>query len=852
MKTSRKRVVITGMGILSSLADNIDDFKQALFNKKCGVTDSERFSKWFDNARAAEVLHDIDYTSIPDDIVDALDNAALWAYKVSKDALTQAGLENNKDALTDTGLIVGVSSAGTEAFLPLFEQRIQDFSLKKAMYSGGFASCCSSVSTLLGLKGGMELVATACTASPNAVGMAFDYIQNGRSKTMLAVGTEPIYLPTFAGFYALNVMHPDSCTPYSGQSGMSIGEGAGAVVLEEYEHAIARGATIYGEILSYATSCDAYHETGPDPRASGAVQVMSKAMQNAGITPEQIDYVNLHGTGTEANDRIETLAMKKVFPHAETIPVSSTKSFFGHNIGAAGIVELIACLVTLPEKKVLPTLKFTVPRPNCDLDYVPNAFREKDVSIFMKNNYAFGGNNCCMIVSTKPGTTAQTAYEPKRVAISGLGAISAIGHTVNDMLEYVWANDKTTTLSPVSFYDDTLEEAHELLDVLETTHQFKALLGEEYAIADKTLPENEPDFKTFQITHLEPRKHLRRFDARKATRGGTFALIALTEALNSAKRKIKKDGEDLGMVMGMSRGPQETTYKYLQSLKPDPRKVRTSEFPGSLMNAIATFCGISEGIKGYTTTLATGENAALGALTYGYEIVRQQLQSQVLVGGADEYFPSMSLYMDAVSQKIHMTSDAREYQIYGKNPQGFIPGEGACMVMLEDLASAKARDVEVLAEIVGYGKSNSNSYFDAAQIDEKAGAMALAIQRALDDAGLKAEDISLVCGTSNGAEASVKVEIEALCQTVVKDNPQVPVVNYNACFGFVESCAGLLNLAVMIDCIKKQAVPAIPYTRDFFDDRVNFVREPLKTEIKSVLLLGATEGDNYYAFVIKG
>ncbi|STI66880.1 beta-ketoacyl synthase domain-containing protein [Escherichia coli] len=140
--------------------------------------------------------------------------------------------------------------------------------------------------------------------------------------------------------------------------------------------------------------------------------------------------------------------------------------------------------------------------------------------------------------------------------------------------------------------------------------------------------------KTFQVSGLEPRKHLRRFDQRKATRGGTFALIALTEALEQAKRKIKRDGDELGMIMGMSRGPQETTYKYLQSLKPDPRKVRTSEFPGSLMNAIPTFCGISEGIKGYTTTLATGENSALGALTYGYEIVRQNLQPQVLVGGA--------------------------------------------------------------------------------------------------------------------------------------------------------------------------------------------------------------------------
>ncbi|OTG86203.1 beta-ketoacyl-ACP synthase [Acinetobacter sp. ANC 4558] len=852
MKTNRKRVVITGMGILSSLADNIDDFKQALLDKKCGVTDSVRFSKWFENARAAEVLHEIDCSDIPQDILESQDNAALWAYKVSKDALTQAGIVHDQVSLDNTGLIIGVSSAGTEAFLPLFEQRIQDFSLKKAIYSGGFSSCCSSVSTLLGLKGGTELVATACTASPNAIGIAYDFIQNGKNKMMLAVGTEPIYLPTFAGFYALNVMHEESCTPFSGQSGMSIGEGAGAIVLEEYEHAVARGATIYGEILSYATSCDAYHETGPDPRASGAVQVMNKALQNAGLLPEQIDYVNVHGTGTEANDRIETTAMKKVFPNAENLPMSSTKSFYGHNIGAAGIVELISCLVTLPQKHLLPTLNFTVPRPNCDLDYVPNEFREKEVNIFMKNNYAFGGNNCCIIVSTQPGTIPVSTYQAKRVAITGLGAVSTIGHTINEILDHIWNNKKIPELGTVQFYEDTLAEAEELLDILHTTGQFEDLLGQKSACKISILPEHESNFKTFQIQNLEPRKHLRRYDARKATRGGTFALIALSETLNHAQRKIKRDGHELGLVMGMSRGPQETTYKYLQSLKPDPRKVRTSEFPGSLMNSIATFCGISEGIKGYTTTLATGQNAALGALAYGYEIVRQQLQPQVLVGGADEYFPSMSLYMDAVTQKIQMSSEASEYQIYGHDAKGFIPGEGACMLLLEDLEAAQKRNVEVQAEIVGYGKSNNNSYFSAGQIQEKAKAMALAIQRALSDADISAKDIDLVCGTTSGDDESVQVEIGAIHQVFQQDHPQVPVVNYNAYFGFIESCAALMNLTVIVDCIKKQAVPAIPYTENFCDDRINFVRSPLTTVINNVLLVGANEGGNYYAFVIKG
>lgn len=328
--------------------------------------------------------------------------------------------------------------------------------------------------------------------------------------------------------------------------------------------------------------------------------------------------------------------------------------------------------------------------------------------------------------------------------------------------------------------------------------------------------------------------------------------MALSEALNLAKRKIKRDGDDLGMVLGMARGPQETTYKYLQSLKPDPRKVRTSEFPGSLMNSMTTFCGISEGIKGYTTTLATGENAALGALTYGYEIVRQQLQPQVIVGGADEHFPSMSLYMDAVTNKIHMTSNAADYQIYAKEAHGYVPGEGACMLLLEDALAAASRGAEVLGEIAGYGKSCSNTYFDATQIEEKSIAMSLAIARALADAGITAKEIDLVCGTSNGSEVSSIIEINAIYNSFHCHNPHVPVVNYNAFFGFVASSAGLLNLAVILDCIQRQSVPAIPYTQTFADKRINFVNETREITIKYVLLIGATEGGNYYAIVIKG
>lgn len=850
MKIKRRRVVITGMGILSSLAKDIAQFKQVLFEKKGSIKPSKRYLKWFKNANASEIEMPLDRLDIPPKIAAALDNAALWAYRVCNEALQQANLKNNQKILEKTAMIVGVSSAGTEAFLPLVEQHIEDFSVKKAILSGSFSSCCSSVSSLLGLRGGIELVATACTASPNAIGMGYDYIQNRKNPIVLAVGTEPIYLPTFAGFYVLNVMKNTPTSPFSGTPGMSIGEGAGALVLEDYDHAIARNATIYGEIISYATSCDAYHETSPDPRGSGAVQVMQKALNNAGITPNEIDYINLHGTGTEANDRIETMSMKKVFPNIYSLPLSSTKSYVGHNIGAAGIVEIIACFISVAEGKVPPTLNFTTPRPNCDLNYVPNEFQKRNVKLFMKNNYAFGGNNCSIIASPKVGIVDTTEYTPKSVVITGIGAITALGNTMMEIMEAIWQGKKAGVLNKITFGEDVQRDINNLMSVVIKDKEFEDSLGHPYfnqEIENKL--KNSAVYHA--ITHINPKRILRRYDPRKAVPSGTYALLALNEALSQAGRKIQRDGDDLGFIVGMSKGPQSTINRYLQSLIPDPTKVRTSEFPGTLMNAVPTFCAITEGIRGYTTTLATGINAALGALTYGYEIIRQSLQPQVIVGGADEHFGATALYFQAMSEKINLTNKASDYHVYSEEKTGYIPGEGACMLFIEDKQHAKARNAHIYAEILGYGKANDITFLDEDNIEDRINALSQAIIQALSEARILPQDIDLICGSSDGNEENNEVEIKAIERLFLKCASNVPVVNYNGLFGLIESCAGLLGLALVVNMMATQKIIPIPYTEKFIDSRINFVKKPINKKIKHALIIGSSESCNHYAIIIR-
>ncbi|WP_034943343.1 beta-ketoacyl-[acyl-carrier-protein] synthase family protein [Erwinia oleae] len=850
MLVKRKRVVITGMGQLSSIASNVPEFKQALLNKTCGIHPSEKYLGLFKDANASEVLQPLDFPGLSEEQIATLDNAALWAYKVGHEALESARLDE-ADRRAKTALIIGVSSAGTEAFIPLFENQPDRFSLKKAIVCGCFSSCSAIVASLLGLKGGFELLATACTASTNAMGIGFDLIQNGKNSTALVIGTEPIYLPTFAGFYALQAMKPTPTSPFSGTPGMSIGEGAGALLLEEYEHAVARGATIYGEMISYATSGDACHETAPDPRAEGAVQVMNSALANGNLQPADIDYINAHGTGTEANDRCETLAMKKVFPHIAAIPVSSTKSYIGHNIGAAGIIEMVACFLTLADDMILPTLNFGSPRINCDLNYVPNEFQRGAVRLFMKNNYAFGGNNCCVIASPHVGSAAETAYKPRRVAIVGRGMVTSQGHDLSAVFDRLWQDTSPQGLVPLMLDEETIQQFEEMIGNLQENSEMQNFLFERYG--DGSEWRKKLRGKTWQhlINGLEPRKYLRRYDPRKADDVGTYALLALTQSMKEAGRKIKRDGHQLGLVLGMSRGPQKRVERYLNSLYPDTANVRTSEFPGSLMNAISTFCSISEGIKGYNTTLATGMNAGLGALTYGYELVRQGLQPEAIVGGADEAMNSFSVYLQSLHRNLMMNESPEAFRVYSDSPAGFFTGEGAGMLFLEDTERATERGATILAEIAGYGRANSTGYFDIDSTEGNAEALACAIRQALTEAQLAPEDISLFCGSSIGTSSSDRAEVNAIRDVFAEKMASTPFVNYNACFGVVESCMGILNVIMVSEIMRRSEILPIPHTTSFCEKEVDFVTERRKQTVETALVLGSTEGGNHYAIVLR-
>jgi 3-oxoacyl-[acyl-carrier-protein] synthase II len=263
--------------------------------------------------------------------------------------------------------------------------------------------CCASsadtIASRLSLFGPKTTFMTACSSGATALGYAGDLIRRGQARIMIAGGTEPLCRITYAAFNALKAVDPQYCKPFDRQrQGLSLGEGAGMMILEALEHARERGVPILAELLGYGVSCDAHHMTAPDPEGSGAVRCMMAALEDAGAHPGQVDHINAHGTATPANDRMETRAIRQVFgKRAEAIPVSATKSMTGHTLGAAGAIEGVICALAISRCFIPPTIHLRDPDPECDLDFVTGGSRQRAVDVVLSNSFAFGGNNTAVL-----------------------------------------------------------------------------------------------------------------------------------------------------------------------------------------------------------------------------------------------------------------------------------------------------------------------------------------------------------------------------------------------------------------------------------------------------------------------
>ena len=397
------------MGAVTPVGNTPDEMWQGIVEGRCGIDLITRFDTTDHKVKLAAEVKNLDSEQyFPKREFKFNDRFTQFARIAAKQALADSGLDTavpDKDRL---GVIIGSGIGGIEtiesAQTNLLERgasRVSPYFIPMALVN----LAAGSVAIDLGAKGHCSAVVTACAAGSNAIGEAFHKIRDGYSDIMFAGGAEASVTPlAVAGFAAMRALHTGrdknrASIPFDRQrSGFVMGEGAGMLVLEEYSHAMARGARIYGEIIGYGATCDAHHITAPLDDGSGGAKAMTEAVMDAGITPDSIDYINAHGTSTPLNDKTETLAVKTAFGgHARKLMVSSTKSNTGHLLGASGAVEAIITLKALQTGIVPATINYRHPDDDCDLDIVANECRKADIRYAMSNSLGFGGHNASLI-----------------------------------------------------------------------------------------------------------------------------------------------------------------------------------------------------------------------------------------------------------------------------------------------------------------------------------------------------------------------------------------------------------------------------------------------------------------------
>lgn len=400
----KKRVVITGLGVVSAVGLSVEEFWDSIKKGKTGISKVERFStKDYQSDYGGEIKNFNFRNCSFYKKEECLGRATQFALAATDMALKTSKITINNYFRKNACVVLGTTMGEGQEIEELDRHIVSGecWTDYKDVYNRFPAfNMNNTICKKIGITGESILLPNACAAGNFAIGYAYDLISMGKRQFALAGGADPLSEVAFKGFSRLRSMSNDLCRPFDlNRKGMMIGEGAGILLLEELEHAIDRNADIYAEVLGYGVSCDAFHMVTPDPEARGIQLAMQKAIRNAGITCQDIDYISAHGTGTPANDRAETLAMKAIFRDKyKEIPISSIKSMLGHSMGAASGIEAVACCMALKEGIVPPTINFETADPMCDIDCVPNVARKKKLNIVANNAYAFGGNNTCLIL----------------------------------------------------------------------------------------------------------------------------------------------------------------------------------------------------------------------------------------------------------------------------------------------------------------------------------------------------------------------------------------------------------------------------------------------------------------------
>lgn len=733
---SRHRVVVTGLGAITSQGNSLADFWDGVSNGRVAIREVTHMPMDGYRTRLGGEVQDParpehDYLH-PDGFHDrALD----FTVRAAEEAMANCGVgvgangSSANGSRSETGaipaerwgVVIGTCNAGLLAGEEWYRRRQAgekpDPRLVLLVPPQAFSEALSGI---FDLRGPVLSVDTACAASANAIGYAAELIRNGQADAVLTGGADAFSDILYAGFNSLESLSPEPAAPYSrDRKGLSLGEGSGMLVLMREDVAREQGAPVLAEILGYGLSADGYHPTAPHPEGRGAARAIQTALAQGGVSPDEVRYVNSHGTGTPKNDPAETAATKVGLGEdaAHRAAVSSTKSMIGHLLGGAGAIEAISTVKTLEQQLAPPTASFTEPDPDCDLDYITEGPRPMEIDIAVSNNFAFGGANAS-IVFARAGARPQGPATPAldRVVITGLGALTPAGTDVQALWEAYSAGRDCTTV----------EDGVRLGRV-------------EYSPGDFLGP-----------------KERKRVDGL-----GLFSIISSRQALEDAALELTDENRTrVGAILGTGVGPMESMEGFsVGVINEGAGGANPAVFPNTVYNAAGGQVAIKIGALGPASTVTVGHAAGASSLCYGCELAGADHADAMLCLGADSL-------TDTVITAYH------ELGVLGNGGSpGMALSEAGVAVLVERLGAARKRGARIHAEVLGHAVTSDA--LGVGRLDPEGEGLERAMRLALERAGVAASELAAVwasrCGLAVADQAEARA-IERLLGADVKVN----------------------------------------------------------------------------------
>jgi 3-oxoacyl-[acyl-carrier-protein] synthase II len=637
------------MGILCALGDTFEDVLAGMREGKTGIGSVERFpTTRFHSGIGAELRKNVSEAYFTLEQRQKYDLCAQYAIIAADQALQDSGLKGKLVKGQAMGAALGTCNGG---ILSLEEQWTVTELDERRTARYPFYQQGDDVADYFQLNGPVTTIHTACAASGNAIGYAYDMIRWGYANAMLAGGSDPLSHSVYAGFNVLRALNPVPASPFASRFGLSLGEGAAFVVMEPLDQALLRGATIYAEICGYGLSNDAFHETAPEPEGRGIQTAVSMALRHSGTEVSQIDYINAHGTGTQANDQAEIKGLHSVFgDRLKGIPLSSSKAYFGHTLGAAAAIELTTSLYAIRHGLLPATLHYDEPRAGCEgLSIIANRMTEGRPEYVLNNNSAFGGHNASIVARTSQADAghdpnpATIRYNPeRRIGIVGIGTVLG-----NDVRKGGISDIESSV--PINL-------------------------------------EEKPGTCTFSLKEFDPSLYERRMN-----RLCQFSIGAVKTALADAGWDDENEiaaGRDIGFIYGTARGSTESIGKFLHSVFVNgPELASSIYFPYTVINSAAGKTAEKIALGGFSSSLSSGGAEGIIAAAYACGSIRSGVHDRFVIAAGDEW----SGLSDQIDRAKRLTESEHH------------PLEGSVSLALADMDAVLLDGCPVLAELKGFG-----------------------------------------------------------------------------------------------------------------------------------------------------